>query len=796
MAHADYSESFSGSDATLVPPTTAETVETLRQVAGGVGTRLLRVEDARLLAGGGRFIADLALPGMLHMRLVRSSVAHGWIREISLPDLPPGTWAFRAADLGQPPPRVRALYQPRGQVMPDWPLLAIDKVRYVGEPIVAVLAPDPYQAEDLADQVDIDIEAIAPAVDPLDPSPSIIHDAYVGNFAFETNASVGTLEPRSGSVTVRRVFRSHRHTGVPMETRGCIASVQDGDLTMWASTQIPELLRLFLADILQWDLRRIHVSVPDVGGAFGVKGHAYPDEALVAALAVKTCCPVRWIEDRAENFLASIHARDEILDLALTVADDGEIIALEADVTIDSGAYPAWPQTSALEAQMAVSILPGPYRVPVYRGRARSVFTNKAPFGTYRGVARPGVVFALERLVDETARELGMDPVAFRARNLVTDFPYNTGTGLTYDAGSYRAALDAAARAVAGEPRVRLGAATEGQLLRGVGFACFVEQSAHVPPWARSESGVVAAPDRVSVALDGSGGLIVTAGLTSHGQGQETTLAQIVASRLGVPASAVIVAYGTTDSGMFSMGTLASRSAVVAGNACAMAADGLAEILRTAAAGEFGCQSAQVRLEDGWAVSGQARVPLAELALRYGTHSGREGLVLEFSAEYDGPTGGTFSNSCHAAVVAVDPATGHVEVCRYVVVEDCGRLINPLIVEGQIKGGVAQGIGSALYEELCYDESGQLLTTSFHDYRVPTSMEVPRIEITHLETPSANALGTKGMGESGAIGPMAAIANAVADALGPVGAALVSETPLTPPRVWAIIEKARSGCNR
>lgn len=754
-----------------------------------VGARLPRAEDDRLLTGDARFVADLARADALHLHLIRSPVAHGRITSVSMPDLPPGARCFSATDLGSP--RIRALYRPRGQVMPEWPLLAAGKVRYAGEPVVAVLAPDPYMAEDLAEEIEIGIDELEAAVDPLNPSPPLIHDGYPGNVIFETSACAGTAGLPPGSVTVKRAFRSHRHTGVPMETRGCMAAVEDGVLVVWSSTQIPELLRFFISDVLGREPDRIQIRVPDIGGGFGVKGHAYPEDALVAILALRTGRPVRWAEDRAENFLGSIHARDEIFDLALTLQADGTILALDADVTIDAGAYPAWPQTSALEAQMTVAILPGPYRIPAVRGRARSVCTNKAPFGTYRGVARPGVTFALERLIDEAAHELGIDPVTLRMNNLVTEFPHDTGTGLVYDAGSYQQSLAVAAKAVSGEPRVRLGENGTGALLRGVGFACFVEQSAHVPPWARRENGVVAAPDRVSVGVGDTGAVIVAAGLTSHGQGQETTLAQVAADRLGLPAEAVSVSYGTTERNLYSMGTLASRSAVVAGNACAAAAGDLASQLRRLAAARLGCAPGEIRLADGWAAAAGKGVRLSQLAAEHGDVTAGGGRVIECSADYDGPAGGTFSNSCHAAVVGVDPATGQVRLSRYVVVEDCGRVINPLIVEGQIQGGVAQGIGSALYEELCYDEDGQLLTTTFMDYRVPSAMEVPRVEIVHLETPSSNTLGTKGMGESGAIGPMAAVANAVADALGPCR---VTETPLTPARVWQIIEKAKSSC--
>lgn len=754
------------------------------------GTRIPRREDHRLITGTGGYIDDLDSADALHLRFVRSAVPHGVITSIDVPDDLEAT-VFTAANLGAEPPEMRARYRPGGVAMPPWPLLAYERVRYVGEPIAAVLAETPYLAEDAAEMVFPDCSPLPAVVDPLDPGDAPpLHAGFDDNVLFETVVEVGdAIPPADGVVTVRRRFRTRRHTGMPLENRGCLAIPRDDGVTLWSSTQLPHLLRSMVADVLGWDEDRVQVRVPDIGGGFGVKGHAYPDEALVALLAVTTGRPVKWIEDRSENLMASIHARDHRNELELDVWPDGRIAALRADLVVDCGAYPVWPQTASLEAQMASTILPGPYQIANYRCRARAVATNKSPHGTYRGVARPSSVFAVERLVDEAARELGMSPVELRLRNVVTEFPYDTGTGLVYDSGSYRETIEVAADKVGYTEHRQQRRAADGPLRRGIGFACFVEQSAHVPPWARRGSGVVVAPDRVEVTATEDGTVHVEAGINSHGQGQETTLAQVVADRLALPFDRIKVRYGDTGQSPYSMGTLASRSAVVAGTAAAAAADALKKKMYEAAANhlavavdDVAVDGDELRAPDGSAVS------WAELVTLRANAADRRGRpIITAEAHYQGPDVGTFSNACHAAVIDVDVETAQIHVRRYLVVEDCGQIINPLIVEGQIHGGVAQGIGSALYEELVYDETGQLVTTTLMDYRLPSSLEVPAVEIEHLCSPGSGPLGVKGMGESGAIGPMAAIANAVADAVGPERAGRVVEVPLVPDRMWRIL---------
>jgi carbon-monoxide dehydrogenase large subunit len=674
--------------------------------------------------------------------------------------------------------------------MPPRPVLAWERVRFVGEPVAAVLSLDRYQAEDAAQLVTLVYEELPSVIDASVASGGpALHEGRPDNVLFEVERRAGDVDAarQQAAWTLVRTFRVHRHAGVPMETRGCMALVQNRRLTLWSSTQLPHLVRSFVAEALGWAEDRVEVVAPCIGGGFGVKGHAYPEEALVALLAVHIGRPVKWVEDRHEHMLAAVHARDHLYQAELSLDVDARILGLAATVTVDVGAYSVWPQSAALEAQMTATILPGPYDVPSYQCRARAVATNKSPFGTYRGVSRPGNTFALERLMDEAARETGLDPVDIRRRNLVQDFPHRTATGLRYPPASLRESLERAAAAVADE---RSAHSPANGALRGVGFACFIEQTGHVPPWARREAGVVVAPDSVQVSLDSAGCCTVHVGLNSHGQGHVTTLAQLVADELALTPDQVTVVAGDTRCTPYGLGTLASRAAVVAGGAAAAAARRLRERLLELGAEVLGVAQASVALTGGGVRAADGRMlQLAELIQPYGERQAPHGLpTLSAQADYDGPDQGRFSNACHAAVVELDPDSGLPRVVRYVVVEDCGKAINPLIVEGQVHGGVAQGIGGALLEELIYDRQGQLLTASFLDYLLPSAGEIPPIEVYHLATPDSDGLGVKGTGESGAIGPMAAIANAVADALGPGRAGRVLEVPLTPQRLWSILQ--------
>ena len=581
-----------------------------------------------------------------------------------------------------------------------------------------------------------------------------------------------------------------------MECRGVVAELDSTGrwLTVHSSTQIPHLLRTCLADELGWPESRLRVRAPEVGGGFGVKGHVFVEEVLVAWLAIRTGRPVKWVEDRREHLIASIHAREHRHVLTAYVGADGRILGLEADISVDAGAYSVWPFTASSDAGMVAKVLPGPYDFQAYRATFRAVATNKCPLGTYRGVGRPSAVFSQERLMDEIALELGLDAVEVRRRNVIRQFPYRNALGITYDPGSYSESLERVAELLAPE---REAAAANGDADRrtGVGLALYVEQSGHgTPDFTRRRVPIETGYESARVEMAADGHVAVFTGLQCHGQGHETTLAQVAADELGVDPDDVEVIHGDTLTAPYSVGTWGSRGAVLGGGSVRAAAAQIREKLLAIAAQHLQALPDELDLAGGQARRRDrhdASVPISLLA-RWANRkldnlpSGM-GPGLVGTAFVDGPPDGTYSNACHGAVVDVDMRTGRVRLKRFVVVADCGTVINPAIVEGQERGGVTQGIGSALLEHFIYDDEAQPLTTNFADYLMPSATDVPDIEIHHLATPSPfTPLGMKGMGEGGAIGPAAAIGNAIADALGTPANA----TPFTMSRVWELISQA------
>ncbi len=765
-----------------------------------VGARVLRTEDRRLTTAGARYLDDLEVPGCLHLSFVRSPYAHARIRSIDLSRLHsevPSAIAVVGADcdgLG-----LRADIDKPGAQHTFQPCLAIDVARFAGEPVVAVLAADPYVAEDAAELVDVDYEPLTPVLsinDALDERSPRIHPGWRDNVYVRRVRGDGdvTAAKQAADLVIKRTFRTNRHTGLPMETRGCLAVLDPTGtaLTLWSSTQLPHMVRSYVAKQLNWPENRLRVVAPDVGGGFGVKGGVTCEEVLIPWLAIRTKRPVKWVEDRREHLLASIHARDHLHELEGYVTREGRLLGLSARIFCDSGAYSAYPWTGGIDAGMAANVLPGPYDIRNYHAEDISVTTNKSPHSTYRGVGRPSACFSMERLMDEIARELGIDPIEIRLRNVVRTFPYRTATGLNYDSGSYAESLEKM-RELLGwdELRVRQAEERAGGDAVGVGIALFCEQTAHgTEELAGRGMPIVAGYQSAMVEMDPQGKVTVHTGLQSHGQGMETTLAQVAADVLGVPMDDVRVMHGDSFS-PYATGTWGSRGSVLGGGSTAIAAGRIRKKLIEIAARHLEVSDADIELAGGRAtVRGvpTRSIPVATIArwalqdldhLPAGISPG-----LQETAFVDGIKNGVFSNSCHAAVVRVDRNVGTVKVERYVVIEDCGRVINPMVVEGQVQGGAVQGIGSALLEELVYDDTGQLLTSTLADYLIPSMPDVPRIEVEHIETLSPlTPLGNKGMGEAGAIGPMAAIGNAVSDAL----ELCIVETPMTPLRVWTAI---------
>lgn len=770
-----------------------------------VGARVQRFEDTRLLSGAARYIDDIRLPKTLHLTILRSQTAHGRILDIDtsmLEDIGYPTWVFTGKD-------TQGLALKAHQDMPEMqyseqPLLALDTVRFVGDPVAAVLAEDPYRSEDAAELVFVDIDPL-PVVGTMaqarDPELPPIFEGWTSNMFVERQMKGGDIAAARDAAAhvVRRTYRNQRQTGVPMECRGVVASYDDADrvLTVWSSTQMPHLVRTYIAEELKLPESRIRVIAPDVGGGFGIKGQVFGEEVLVAWLALQTGRPVKWIEDRREHLIASIHARDHEHTLEAYVAADGKLLGLVADISVDVGAYSTYPFTAAGDPGMAAKVMPGPYDFQAYEATFRALATNKCPLGTYRGVARPSAVFSQERLMDEIAEEIGMDPIAFRLKNIIREFPYKNVLGFTYDPGSYAQSLEQIQAILADDIAEAKASQSSATKRTGVGIACFIEQTAHgTPDFTRRrvpiETGYVAA--RVEMSPDGE--VLIGLGLQSHGQGHETVMAQVAADALGVRPENVFVRHGDTLTSPYSVGTWGSRGGPLGGGAVHMACLKIADKLKAIAAHLLQARKDQIYLSDGHAsIEGDMgrSIPvarLARIALRNVDQmpEGMEpGLEAEFSL--DGPRDGTYSNAVHAAVVDIDVPTGKLTLKRFVVVEDCGTILNPMIVDGQVRGGVVQGIGSALFEHFVYDEECQPLTTSFADYLMPLAPEIPDIEVHHIETPTPlTPLGAKGLGEGGAIGPAAAIANAVSNALG----VQARETPLTASAIWHLAEPLRT----
>ncbi|HZD69424.1 MAG TPA: xanthine dehydrogenase family protein molybdopterin-binding subunit [Actinomycetes bacterium] len=782
---------------------------------GLLGARVKRVEDPRFLTGRARYVDDLVQPGELHVAFVRSPHAHADVLrvDVSRALAAPGVHAvLTGKDLE---PRVRPITC--DSAYPGWQptkyhALAVDRVRFVGEAVAAVLSEDRYLAEDACELVEVDYaprEVVASVADAVREGAPRLHDGWRDNLFvrryFKGGDPDAALAEADGMLELELV--SHRHTGIPLETRGVVARFDpaEQEITLWTSTQIPHLVRTGLADCLRIPEHKVRVIAPDVGGGFGIKAHLFPEEIVVSVLAMDSGRPVKWIEDRREHLLASVHAREHRHRITVGYRNDGTVTALKAFLYVDCGAYSVYPWTATMDTGMALGILPGPYRIRDYECEGYSVTTNKCPLGPYRGVSRPAACFSIERAMDAVADALSMDPVQVRRRNLVRadEFPYTSVTGLQYDSGSFTESLDEVCR-LAGYQELRAQqrlARARGRHL-GIGVGCYTEQTAHsTSEFVKRAVPIVFGYDSALVRMDPSGKVTVQLSTHSHGQGHETTIAQVVADRLAIPLEDVRVTFGDTSNTPYGMGTFASRTAVLSGGAAHLAAGKIGDALLRFAGHVLEVGVGDLEVADGGVrVKGapERGVAIAQLA-RWAYHRpeklppGMEPL-LEASSSYDAdPGSGTFANASTLALVEVDAETGGVEVLRYWVVEDCGRIINPTIVEGQVHGGVAQGIGGALLEELVYDEDGQLRTTTFLDYLLPGSTDVPPIEVSHLETPSAFTIGgVKGMGEGGAIAPGAVIAAAVQDAIRPIGRVFVNELPLTPARVRRFVETAKA----
>ncbi|WP_425450116.1 xanthine dehydrogenase family protein molybdopterin-binding subunit [Virgifigura deserti] len=776
----------------------------------GVGGRLIRKEDDRYMRGRGQFIADVRLAGMKDVAFVRSPVAHAQIRGIDIPDTLRHA-VFTAGDTDIKP--IRAVSGLAGFKVSEQPPLATGKVRQVGELVAMCLAGTRAEAEDIAAAVSLDLEELPAVSDMLEgrkPGAPLLHESWGDNIFLETLVDADlSATARTAPIRVTREIRTARQSMAPMEGKGVVAYWDSRleQLTVYSSTQMPHIVRTGLSGCLGLDHGRIRVIAPDVGGGFGYKGILSPEEVCVCWLAIKSGLPVRWIEDRREHLIAGTNCREHHYLITGYADRDGKLLGIDCEATVDSGAYSAYPFSACLEAAQVASILPGPYDFPAYRCKTYSVATNKCPILPYRGVARTGVCFAMELLIDAIAREAGLEPHEVRLKNLVRpeQMPFDNITKKHFDSGDYPECLRRAVAAIdlpAVRDRQKRGE-PDGRLI-GVGVSIFCEQAAHGTS-VYSGWGIPMVPghEQATARVTPDGGLELRVGIQSHGQGLETTLAQVAHQVLGIDPEKISVVHGDTGYTPYSTGTWGSRCMVMAGGAVTRACQEIARRAARIGAWLMQTDEAKVTVRDGMVVGPSGSVTLGEIAKVWYLRpqdlpNDADPGGLETTAGYKPVRdSGTFSYAAHATVVAVDTEIGAVEILDYVIVEDGGVLVNPMIVDGQVYGGTAQGIGTALYEEMPFDEAGQPLASTFADYLLPGPTEVPELRIIHMETPSPyTEFGVKGIGEGGAIGPPAAIANAVNDALRLLGAELCV-SPMTPRRIVdAIAAVKESGARR
>jgi len=794
-----------------------------------VGQRIKRTEDPRLIKGLAHYVDDIRLPDTLHVCFVRSIYAHARINSIdtSAALAAPGVVAVYtgkdiAGKLG-PVPCASALPDLK---VPDFRALAGDKVLFVGHPIAAVVATDRYAARDAVDLVMIDYEDLPAVVDVEEAAKggTVIHENFADNIAYKLTAGEGDIDASLGAadrVVKQRILHS-RLAPIAMEPRGVLARYFPGEeeLTVWSSTQIPHLLRTQLALMIGFPENKLRVITPEVGGGFGSKLNVYGEEALLGWISVQLGKPVKWIETRRENIQATIHGRGQVGYIEIGFKNDGTITGLRYNVFADLGAYhqlltPAIPTLTGL-------MLSGAYKIPAIQINITACFTNKMATDAYRGAGRPEATYVVERGMDLVAAELGIDAAEIRRRNFpaANEFPFHTATGLDYDSGNYEAALDKAQQII-GYAKLReeqKKARDEGRLI-GIGVSTYVEICALGPSAAMPAGGWESA----TVRIEPTGKVTVLTGASPHGQGQETSFAQIAADELGVDLQDVTVIHGDTGIVQYGIGTFGSRATAVGGTAVLIAIQKLKEKAQKIAAHMLKADASRLSFEGGRyslpAASAAAVgssdpvVPVGEApagALPEPETEGRTSLTIQeialaahiakdippdtepgLSATYFfEPKNFTFPFGTHIAVVEVDRDTGDIKFQRYVAVDDCGKVINPLLVDGQVHGGIVQSIGQALYEEVVYDEQGQLVTGTLMDYALPRASHIPNFELDRTETPSpVNPLGVKGVGEAGTIGATPAIVGAVVDALAPFGVKHL-DMPIRPESVWKIINSS------
>jgi len=777
-----------------------------------IGRSMPRREDHRLLTGRGQFVADLVLPGMLHAVFVRSQHAHGRIRSIDVGEaaaMPGVVRVLTGEELLRlaPPVAGGQLSLPakwRTHVRhaihnPQQPMLAVGKVRHVGEAVVVVVAESRDQALDAAELVAIDIEPLAAIVDveaALAPGTAVLHEEYatnlIGEFAVEKGDVAAALD--AAPHKLRRRFYTHRYAGIPIECRGVVGAhdPRTDSVTIWSATQVVHSVRRAAASFLQLPEARVRCLALDVGGGFGTKGHVYPEDLLVPFVARLVGRPVRWIEERQEHLLCSCHSRDQLHEVEVGFDSEGHVLAFRDAFLVDCGAWN--PVGVAIAYNTAVHLL-GPYKIAHFAATARIVATNKVPNAPYRGAGRPEAAFAMERSMDLIAQTLGLEPTEVRRRNMIhpkelpyaMGLPYRDGEPIVYDSGDFPGAMDKALQAIGGLSAFRQRQRAARRLGRclGLGVATYVEGTG-VGPF-----------ESALVRIESNGSITVSSGACSQGQGMETIFAQVVADTWSVDPRDVVVALGDTSQIAIGFGTIASRSTVNLSAAIHHASARLRAKVFAIAGNMMECAPADLELRRGKV--GVVGAPGLEVTLAAVAQAARPGwdhrrpagvdAGLEETYYWEPPTV-TWANATHIALVEVDMASGSVAIDRYVVAHDCGVVINPMLVDGQVVGGTVQGLGGALFEEFVYDQQGQLLTGSLMDYALPRASDSPAVELLHQESPSPlNPFGVKGVGEGGAIAPPAAIANAVCDALAAFNVE-INATPMKPEHIVRAVAAA------
>lgn len=760
------------------------------------GKPMKRVEDPRLVKGIATYVDDMKLPGMLHMAILRSPYAHAKINKINTEKAKAATGVIAiltGADVNDKCGVVPCASQIPNLKSPKHTVLARDRVYFVGHPVAVVVATDRYIARDALDLIEVDYDPLPVVTDPekaLEKNSPLTHPDLGTNVAYTWTLASGDLDAafKKADRIIKQRMIHQRLTPMAIEPRGCLASYHagEGTLTLWTSTQIPHLVRTLLPGMIGIAENKIRIVAPEVGGGFGSKLNLYAEEALCSHLAMRLGAPVKWIETRRENAAATIHGRDQIGDYEVAVKNDGTLLAIKARTIADLGSYlqlltPAIPTLTGL-------MLTGCYKVKAMRMDVTGVYTNKMATDAYRGAGRPEATYLIERLMDIVADELGLDPIQVRLKNFPkpNEFPFSTPAGLRYDSGNYQGALKKAQQLAQWDKllKQREAARKTGKLF-GIGVSTYVEICALGPSKAMPAGGWEWGCVRVEI----SGKVTVVTGATPHGQGQETSFSQIIADRLGVPIEDIVVLRGDTNIAHYGRDTYGSRATVLGGTAIVMCSDRIIEKAKKLAAHLLGVK--RVEFKAGKFVAGKKSIGWPQLAgeayvaknIPAGFEPG-----LEASAFFE-PSNFTFPFGTHICAVEIDRDTGEVKIVKYVAVDDCGPQVNPLLVEGQVQGGIAHSIGQVLFERTVYDENGQLLTGEFMDYALPRARDIPEYIMDSTVTPSpSNPMGIKGVGEAGTIGATPAIANAVIDALSPLGVRHL-DLPLTPEKIWRALNR-------